>query len=709
MMDGQTPILAVELVGGNRMVLYTRDGQQTEPFSPWLLVEAPEECNRAGLSGIREVISLKGGGEFRFRAHFHTWFDFLEARGRLSEDGIAHFSLNNPVRQHLLLSGRTLFHRMRYGEIHRLQLDIETLTLDPQASGAKIILIALSDSQGYEEILSGQDMSEAELLQQLNHRIADRNPDVIEGHNLFDFDLPYINTRAERLKVPLTWGRDGSELKVGHGLRRYKVGGRNPNFRPSYIHGRHIIDTLQQVQRYDVGGRLESYGLKNAVRALGLERKGRVFVEGENISRIWHEDPDRLTQYALDDVRDTRVLSELVVPTEFYQTQILPYSFQDTAITGPGEKINALMVGVYLRRDLAVPRPRESKPFGGGYTQIFASGIFSQVVKADVESLYPSIMLTYDIRPAADTENAFLPMLERLTRRRLDAKARHREAADEAEQAYWDGLQGSYKILINSFYGYLAYGRANFNDYAAAERVTAIGQKIARQLVERLQEGGAKIIEVDTDGVYFVIPPRIENEKGEHRFIEAISEELPKGIHLSHDGRYRGMVSLKAKNYILIGYDDTLTVKGSSLRSRRDERIFRSFIEQLARLLVNGKLREASACYLDLATRLREGQIPPEAFCRWERITEKTFSNPNLRRLAAAARGCKVGDKIAVYQKTDGSLARTETYAGDEDRDYLLRRLHDMAGRFRSLFDDAEFRRLFPLVQKPAEEQLSLF
>ena len=112
------------------------------------------------------------------------------------------------------------------------------------------------------------------------------------------------------------------------------------------------------------------------------------------------------------------MLSELVVSTEFYQTQILPYSFQDTAITGPGEKINALMVGAYLRRNLAIPRSRVSKPFGGGYTQLFASGIFKRVVKADVESLYPSIMLTRGIRPTADTENAFLPMLERLTRRR---------------------------------------------------------------------------------------------------------------------------------------------------------------------------------------------------------------------------------------------------------------------------------------------------
>jgi DNA polymerase I len=199
---------------------------------------------------------------------------------------------------------------------------------------------------------------------------------------------------------------------------------------PAYVHGRHIIDTLQQVQRYDIGGRLERYGLKDVIHALGLERSDRTFVEGEDIARTWREDSQRLIAYALDDVRDVKALSELVVPTEFYQTQILPYNFQDTALSGTGEKINALMVGIYLRRNLAVPRPRPSKDFGGGYTRLVASGIFKRVVKADVESLYPSIMLAIKIRPASDTENAFLPMLEHLTHRSLEAKTNYHLSHD---------------------------------------------------------------------------------------------------------------------------------------------------------------------------------------------------------------------------------------------------------------------------------------
>ena len=702
-------VLAAELVGGNQMALYTRHDSQIQSFAPWLLVETPEVLDRAGLNGVSDIVRLKGGGELRNRVHFHTWSLFLEARDRLLQDGVPYFSINNPVRQHLLLSGQTLFRDMRYGDLHRLQLDIETLTLDPAAPGAEIILISLSDSLGFETVLSATNLSEAGLLKQLNSIIVDRNPDVIEGHNIFEFDLPYLNTRAHVHGIPLTWGRNGSQLRAGHGRRQFKVGPQTPSFRPAYVHGRHIIDTLQQIQRYDVGGKLERYGLKEAMRALGLERSDRTFVEGEDIARTWREDPQRLIAYALDDVRDVKALSELVVPTEFYQTQILPYSFQDTALSGTGEKINALMVGVYLRRNLAIPRPRPSKDFGGGYTRLVASGIFNRVVKADVESLYPSIMLANKIHPAADTENAFLPMLEHLTHRRLEAKANYQNAKDETDRAYWNGLQGTYKILINSFYGYLAYGRACFNDYDAAEKITNIGQQIARKLVTDLQQTGGEIIEVDTDGVYFVAPPNIKTETDEHELIERISATLPKGIHLSHDGRYRGMVSLKAKNYILVDYNGDLSIVGSSLRSRRDERIFRQFIAQIAPLLVDNNREAASEAYLSLARKLQDGEILPEDFCRWERVTQRTFANPQLHRLAAAAEGCKIGEKIAVYQREDGTLARTEHFTHDEDRGYLLRRLHDMAERFHVLFDDIEFRRLFPVAQPIARNQLSLF
>jgi DNA polymerase elongation subunit (family B) len=324
-------------------------------------------------------------------------------------------------------------------------------------------------------------------------------------------------------------------------------------------------------------------------------------------------------------------------------------------------------------------------------------------------------MLHYGYRPAADTLGVFLPLLEALTQRRLEAKRRIRRARGP-ERSYWTGLSSSYKVLINSFYGYLAYGRANLNDFDAAEQVTTTGQKLIKEVLAALEARGCQIIEVDTDGAYFVPPPHVQTEAEEVELVEAVGRVLPGRIHLAHDGRYAGMVSLKPKTYFLLTYDGRLIAKGSSLRSRRDELYLRRFVQEAAITLIQEPLEEVSRRYLALAQRIQRGELPLDEFVRRESITAKTYSSPGLRRLAAAASGAPVGQKVEVYQREDGSLALAAEYRGDEDRDYLLRRLHDMARRFEGLAASRdEFKRLFPKLTAPREPttdrpvQLTLF
>src|SRR5581483_9684072 len=61
-------------------------------------------------------------------------------------------------------------------------------------------------------------------------------------------------------------------------------------------------------------------------------------------------------------------------------------------------------------------------------SEVRAVGVYNRVVKADVESLYPSLMLTHHIGPASDSLGIFLPGLRDLTLRRLEAKRRAAES-----------------------------------------------------------------------------------------------------------------------------------------------------------------------------------------------------------------------------------------------------------------------------------------
>jgi DNA polymerase I len=697
--DDTPGIVAIERVGEANVRLYRRSSEritvETDVLQPWL-VTTESGCEEA--TGGARLTHLEGHAPLNTTIEFDTWSAYMTAHRRLRDAGVPAISMPSPIEQYLVRSGRGLFRGMTMDQLVRVQLDIETLGLDPRVENARIILISVALNGDNITIFRGDELSEAQLILELADWIQHHDPDVIEGHNLFNFDLPYLSERARRHNLALAWGRDGSLVRLGT-EQRFKAGARTIPYQSAYVYGRHFIDTYQQIQRYDTGGQLDSYALKPAVAALGLERAERTHVEGTAIAETWLADRAALVRYAADDVRDVHLLSELTLPTEFYQTTLLPRGFQSVATGGPGEKINDLLVRAYVARGESLPLPAAAREYPGGYAEVRNVGRFAPVVKCDVESLYPSIMLADRVRPSTDRLDVFIPMLSVLTERRIAAK-RAEQRASGRDRARWRGIQASLKVLVNSFYGYLGYGRGYFNDYAAAEAVTLRGQAVVQSIVQELEARGATTIEVDTDGVLFRPPQHVQSEEQEMHLVDEVGDALGSGLRLAHDGRFRGMLSLRLKNYALLTYDGRVILKGSSLRSRREEPFLRRFLrDAVAHLLDPEQHGDIRSFYLDTAHAVLTGQLRPEEIARSETITDQTYSSDATRRLAAAAAGERIGERILVYERADGTLGRLEEYAADEDRAYLLRRLRDMAERFRPLFStDADFDYTFPVL-----------
>lgn len=702
--DPMPGIVAAEHNGSRGVRLYRRGGDQIAvedvPFRPWLLAERADPWRATrGQPGVEQ---LAGDHALRYLVDFPDWWSFQDAVRDAQNGGERFFRLRSPVEQYLVRTGRTLFKEMVFSDLRRLQIDIETTGFNANDPDTQVIVVALRCGEQTEELFV-LESDETDLLERVTERLRELDPDVIEGHNLFNFDLPFLVSRADRSGVPLTWGRDGSEVRLGSGNARFKAGALTMPYTPAYIYGRHIVDTYQQIQRYDIGGRLSSYGLKPAVEELGLTRLNREFVPGEQIREVWQHDRDRLLRYALDDVRDVAVLSDLATPTEFYQTQLVPRSFQAVATGGPGEKLNDLMLRAYLMSGHSVPTSLPSRDYAGGHAELLESGPFWPVVKCDVESLYPSIMLAEGIISSRDTLGAYLPMLSELTRRRLEAKRESRLASDDAERAMWEGIQGSFKVLINSFYGYLGYGGGLFNDYDAAERVTLEGQRIVKQIVVSLRQHGAQPIEVDTDGVYFVPPDYVTTADAEQTFIDLVAADLPAGIRLSHDGRYAGMLSLRLKTYALLSHDGVMTLKGSALRSRRMESCFRRFLTEAARRFLLDDRDAVREDYFSLAERIRLRQVTAEEIMQRGMVNDETLSKfPRLQRLIARVANpslTRAGSRLEYYERQDGELGMIGEWNHDENTGYLLKRLGEVAERFRPLFaSDSEFGAFFPSI-----------
>jgi DNA polymerase, archaea type len=691
-----------------------------EPFRPFLLLADRDLLE--SFTGAREVSALAGEGAYRWLATFPAWSLAVQARehcrrvsGRSPGDPQGpYLFLSDPVHQYLLRTARTSFRGMTLGDLRRLALDIEVLTTSgfefPNAAreGDRIIAIALADSTGWSTVLSGAEMDEAELLRACTRLIAERDPDVLEGHNIFRFDLEYLEARARRHRVALAWGRDGSTLR-GY-PSRMQVAERTIAYRRYGVAGRHIVDTWMLAQLYDVAARdLDSYGLKDIARHFGVAAPDRTYLPPEDIPRIFREDPARLMAYASDDVLETLALSGILSPPYFVQAQALPFDYESVVLRGNATKIDALLLREYLHRGHAIPRAGAGRSVAGGFTAVYQQGVARNVLHVDVTSLYPSLMLTQGIMPAADSLGIFGEMLRDLREFRITAKRLAREAGTEADRLLLGALQQTFKILINSFYGYLGTGFGHWNDFEAANRVTAEGRRLVTGLVDRLGALGATVIEVDTDGLYFVPPDTLSGAGVEDELLARLGETFPEGIQLELGGRYPAMFSYKMKNYVLLDRGGKLLIKGSGLRSRGIELFQRQWMEEMFRLLLTGRRAEIPALVRRWEEDFTARRVPVRQFMKTETLQESPGAYRDKvaagTRNAGAAyelalraeRPYQAGDQVSYYVTGESARVKVneaaklaaawDAAAPDENTAYYLAKLRELAEKFLPFVD----------------------
>src|SRR5579875_1879964 len=612
---------------------------------------------------------------------------------RLAELAESYYQVG-PVEQYLMQSGRVYFRGLTYDDLHRLQFDLETTALDPHRG--RIFLIAIKDNRGFATTLEAPTPAdEARMIAELGRIIRERDPDIVENHNLFQFDLQFLEYRAKQLNVPLQMGRAG-----GPGLleRREETLAIGPEARKRTrysVAGREFIDTLDAVRRYDfVVRELSSYRLKDVARYFGIATEERVYLEGTKIFETYTRDRDSVRRYALDDVQEVDGLSRRLMGAVFALSGMAPRRYERLASAGPAMGIlEPMLVRAYLRAGMAIPQQSAGQSslqnqHEGGAVHLFAEGVAQHVVKADVASLYPSLMRSFRIGPACDRLGALLGILDRLTDLRLAHKAAARRATPGSLEAdMHEATQAAMKILINAAYGYMGAGSmALFADMRAADEVTRRGREVLSQVLDALRERGMALIEADTDGVYFAVPADWSEEQ-ERQLVADIGAHLPAGIRLEYEGRYRAMFSHEVKNYALLTYGGQLIVHGVALRSSRAEPYGDRFLRQALLSTMTGDVARVRQVYLETTESLRQRVFSASDVAARVRLSKSPEGYESTRArhseqayealLAAGRTKWAPGERVRFYRTAGGAVV----WLPDESEEIAFDETEDAEGR----------------------------
>jgi DNA polymerase, archaea type len=783
--DPMPGIVSVWASRDGRAVVWRREGEQVlcvkERFRPWLFgttlddlvhlgsafIASPHEPKAdnslisyrvlEGPDGSYRYLLSARDGRFLERALLAGASRRLGRRVNSLGDLSETYHQVGPVEQYLMQTGRVYFRGLNFGDLHRLQFDLETTALDPHLG--RIFLIAIRDSRGFATTLEapGPD-DEAAMIAAFCQLVRERDPDILENHNLFSFDLQFLEHRAEALGVPLLLGRNGGPERLERREETLAIGPEARRRVRYSVAGRELIDTLDAVRRYDFVVRdLPSHGLKDVAHYFGLASPERVYLEGAAIFETYRRDPELVRRYALDDVQEVDGLSRQLLGASFVLASMAPRRYERLASAGPAMGIlEPMLVRAYLRAGVALPQQSVNQDpaqglHEGGAVYLFATGVAEHVVKADAASLYPSLMRSYRIRPACDRLGALLGILDRLIDLRLAHKDAARTAASGSLAANMhNATQAAMKILINAAYGYMGAGSmALFADMRAADEVTRRGRAVLSQVLDALRERGMALIEADTDGVYFAVPPSWTEEQ-ERQLVAEIGAELPTGIHLEYEGRYRAMFSHEVKNYALLTYEGQLIVHGVALRSSRAEPFGERFLLQALLCTMTGDVVGARNAYLQTSEALRQRSLPAADVAARVRLS-KSPEVYQATRVAHTEQGYEAlllagrtrwthGERVRFYRALGGAsiwipdesedisfdeAGRAETRAGehipneplpslyaddvknrrDYDVEHYLRVLvTSYASRLRKAYAPEDFEQLFRI-----NEQLGLF
>lgn len=615
----------------------------------------------------------------------------------------------SPVEQYMIYSGKRMFKGYdNYDDLKRLQFDLETQGLNPEVHA--IDQIGIRTNKGFERIITVTGVGEERKRNELRAIIefisilAEEKPDVIAGHNSENFDWNFIIVRCKVLGTTL---EDISLKFFKHPIYKknketvLKLGGEVEYYKPTIMWGHNIVDSLHAVRRAQaIDSNMKLANLKYVTRYLDLKKDNRVYVPGNQIGTIWLDTNEKsyafnnfngdwykitekrplldgyeyrsgkyvVERYLLDDIWETDKVELTLNESNFLIGKILPTTFQRACTMGTAGIWKLILLAWCYEKNLAVPSFAPSKRFTGGLSRLLKVGYADRVVKLDYNSLYPSIILTWNIGSKLDILNSMLMMLEYVLSEREKYKGLKGKAGKKAkeikerlksfsgtkeerhelenEQHYWEANESAndkkqlpLKILANSFFG--SFGAPDvfpMGDVICAEKTTCIGRMSLRLMISHFTNIGYTPIVGDTDGFNFQMPKSFRYTKENPYIGKGLGRNTVKGkeytdvdadvaefedLYLNHpfnggvnkmglgiDEYCPATINFSRKNYADLLENGKTKKVGNTIKSRRMSGYIEKFLDDGIDLLLKGNGQKFLENYYDYIDKIFNYQIP---------------------------------------------------------------------------------------------------
>ena len=428
--------------------------------------------------------------------------------------------------------------------VYQPKLNVLSIDIETSHDQKKLYSVSLFSNELKKTLIVSDDKvknaenypTEKELIESLNETIKEEDPDIITGWNLIDFDLAVLKNFYDKYKINFSLGRseDVSKLSIEKNFfktSKIDIQGRQALDALNLIRDPYLKDAPSVRERKFENYRLETVAKELLGKTKLISKDNKV----EEIERQFREDKESLAKYNLEDAQLVYQILE--------KTELIDLVIQRSMLTGmPIDRVNAsiasldsLYIREAIRRKLVVPSGKFSvkeRSITGGYVMSSKPGIYDNILVFDFKSLYPSVMMTFNIDPYSfrekkeknciespnkayfKNEDAIIPqLLESLFKERAKAKQQKKELSSQA-----------IKITMNSMFGSMASPASRFFNMKIANAITHFGQFLIKLTAKKMEEMGYEVIYIDTDSCF--LNPKTDSKEKANKIGKQIEIEI---------------------------------------------------------------------------------------------------------------------------------------------------------------------------------------
>jgi len=528
-----------------------------------------------------------------------------------------------------------------------LAYDIETDEL--QLGKGEILMISLV-GENYKKVLTWKKSKEKpsfieyvkdeeELLEKFVKEVKEYSPDFLVGYFSDGFDLPYIKARAEKLKVKIPLGLDGSQPKLNRGK---ELIGR--------IDGIVHIDLLKFIRTaYAQYMQSETLTLNEVAKEfLGDTKKDFKF---KHSSEINEDEWENYFEYNLHDSVLTKQLFEKFWPDllEFTKTIKEPVfeisraglsKYTESYILHNLEKYNEIP-----EKKPGMNESEERKTTGsvkGAFVYEPKPGLFENIGMFDFTSMHTSIIITHNISKGTllekkekdciespeievgkkkikyyfSKEKGFFPeLLKEIFEKRKKFKEEYKKNPNPITKA----RSNAFKVLSASAHGYIGFFGARYYSHEASASILAFVRKYNIETIEKTQKADFPVIYGDTDSIAYLLNGKTKQDAKD--FLKKLNNELPGVMHLELEGFFkrglwvttRGKTTGAKKKYALIDEEGIIKIRGFETVRRDWCTLSRNLQNKIIRQILNdGNEKKALEMLKEVIEKIKNREVKKE-------------------------------------------------------------------------------------------------